>query len=283
MGSKMILSDLVLPSRAGQHWLFSGLDSYVHCFDKNHFKSYPYEIDYVYNSRGFRDQEWPDSTQDLKNAVWCIGDSFTVGLGAPVEHTWPRRLGKKSGQRIINISMDGASNQWIARTVEKIVCEIDPTNIVIMWSYTHRRESDNNALDDECRRMYFEEKQTELNPAADWQDFLNCKSRVDSITKSVQFAVPCFHPEILNVYKCWNSIKGQDWPPAPNTLKELSLLPQWILNELTDLHNLTHQIQQTLELNLFHVDNLDFARDGCHFDIVTADWIAELALSQLNL
>ena len=242
-----------------------------------------YNIEYVYNSRGFRDLEWPSSTEDLKDAIWCIGDSFTVGVGAPFEHTWPHRLGKLANKRIVNVSMDGASNQWIARTVEKIVQAINPTNIVIMWSYTHRRELDNSSLDDERRRLHHTTRRTNLNPVADWENFLDCKNRVDLITNSVQFAVPGFHSDLLNINKCWNSIKEPGWPQAPSTLEELNLLPARILDELTNLHKLMDQIQKTLKSGILQTDNLDFGRDGHHFDIITADWVAELALPRLSL
>jgi hypothetical protein len=129
----MLLAELILTNRIGQCWDFTGLDQFEQCRDKEHFKSYPYLIQYKYNSRGFRDQEWPISIEELKNAIWCIGDSFTVGLGSPLEHTWPYQLSNITQQRVINVSMDGASNEWIARMVQHIVHDIEPKNIVIMW------------------------------------------------------------------------------------------------------------------------------------------------------
>ena len=88
----MILPDFVLPTRANQCWAHSGIDSHNFCKDPLHFKSYPYKIEYVYNSRGYRDQEWPESPEQLKNSIWCLGDSFTVGLGSAVSRTWPHVL-----------------------------------------------------------------------------------------------------------------------------------------------------------------------------------------------
>jgi hypothetical protein len=136
----MILPDLVLPNRVNQCWQYSGMDSIENCLDKNHFKQYPHSITYNYNSRGFRDQEWPDSNEELKNSIWCVGDSFTVGLGSPKLHTWPQVLSKTTKINTINISMDGASNNWIARRAVKILNAVNPTTMVIHWSYLHRRE-----------------------------------------------------------------------------------------------------------------------------------------------
>ena len=133
----MVLADLVLPSRVNQTWQYSGMDSIDKCADVAHFKSYPHTVEYHYNSRGFRDLEWPDN---LKNCIWCIGDSFTVGLGAAQSHTWPSLLQQATNTRTINISMDGASNDWIARRAVDIVQQINPESVVIHWSYLHRRE-----------------------------------------------------------------------------------------------------------------------------------------------
>ena len=150
----MILPDFYLPSRANTTWRYSGIDSPDQCRNWRHFDSYPYSIEYQFNSRGYRDTEWPEDIQELKKRIWCIGDSFTVGLGAPVEHTWPYLLGKSHPSGTINISMDGASNDWIARRALDIVSAIAPEWIVVQWSYIERRESDDVSLTDEQRRLW---------------------------------------------------------------------------------------------------------------------------------
>ena len=106
----MILPDFVIPNRANRTLLETGIDSLEQCNNKKWFINYPYSVTYHYNSRGFRDTEWPE---DLNLAIWCFGDSFTVGLGNPTEHTWPYILEKETGIRCINISLDGASNDWM--------------------------------------------------------------------------------------------------------------------------------------------------------------------------
>ena len=73
----MILPDLILTSRQNQVWAESGIDSLKNCVNKQHFKSYPHPVEYQYNSRGFRDDTWPSN---LEESIWCIGDSFTVGI-----------------------------------------------------------------------------------------------------------------------------------------------------------------------------------------------------------
>jgi hypothetical protein len=135
-----LLSDVINESKLNFRETESGIDSFKRCPDKTWFKNYSYEIIYNYNSRGFRDNEWPN---DLKNVVWCIGDSFTTGIGVPYEHTWTYLLAKEIPQKVINVSMDGASNDYIARMSCAINKEINPFAIIHHWSYTHRREKKN--------------------------------------------------------------------------------------------------------------------------------------------
>lgn len=280
----MILPTLKLHSRANQCWKFSGMDCIEYCIDKNHFLSYAHDITYKYNSRGFRDQEWPESMKELKNAIWCIGDSFTVGVGSTVDHIWPNRLAAQSGRRVINVSMDGASNKWIARTTEKIVNDINPKNIIIMWSYTSRRENPNMSLSDEDRRI----GHVKSSHQEDLDDFVNCKQQVDCITDtSVQFAIPNFIYEMLSdVSKTWEVIRDKTWPLELNTVKDLHSLPQRILDEITNYHNCFEEIEQSLSVrqikNIIRVNRLDLARDGHHFDLITADWVAKQAMSRLT-
>jgi len=137
----VILPDFVLPTRANAQWDCSGIDTRELCLNPRHFNQYPYPVQYQFNSRGYRDAEWPESLSELQSAIWCVGDSFTVGLGSPVEHTWPRLLQQRTGRRCINVSLDGASNDWIARKACAILDTIAPAHVVIHWSYWHRREA----------------------------------------------------------------------------------------------------------------------------------------------
>jgi hypothetical protein len=139
----MILPDFVLLSRVSLNEKFTGIDSEEHCVNPQWFKQYPHSVTYNYNSRGFRDAEWPE---DLARAVWCVGDSFTVGLGSPHSHAWPSVLQRKIHTRCINVSLDGGSNQWIARKIVSLSQSLQPRCVVVHWSYIHRRESSVSAL-----------------------------------------------------------------------------------------------------------------------------------------
>jgi len=139
----MILPDFVLLSRVGVTEKFTGIDSEEFCQNPRLFGQYPHEILYQYNRRGFRDAEWPE---DLNNAIWCFGDSFTVGLGSPQHHAWPAVLQRRTHTRCINVSLDGASNQWISRKITSLAHTLNPHYVVVHWSYIHRRESSESLL-----------------------------------------------------------------------------------------------------------------------------------------
>ena len=281
----MILPDFVLPSRVNQHSKYSGLDSPDLCLDKKHFNSYPYTIDYLYNSRGYRDQEWPTQLNQLKDALWCIGDSFTVGLGSPVEHTWCYILQQQTGQRTINVSMDGASNDWIARCVSLIQKEIDPKNIIVMWSYVHRREHKNPNLDSEQRRLHFDKSDN-------LQDLRNLESCMAMIAHSriIHLAIPEYAPN-EDYQSVWQNIRGVDWPDlVPSTLDELLALPKSVQTELKEKFKLWTDLQQSmesqllqseLENNFIKVNRLDLARDAHHFDLITAQWVVDQIVPRL--
>lgn len=128
---------LTIPSRINLPVsITSGLDSLEFCLNKEHFLNYQKEIKYKYNSQGFRDAEWP---KDLSNVIWCVGDSFTVGLGQPFEETWPQLLEKRTGKRCLNLGEDACSNDTIALRAQEICKLHNPKLIVIMWSYLQRR------------------------------------------------------------------------------------------------------------------------------------------------
>ena len=281
----MLLTDVRLPSRIGQQWQYSGIDCLERCNDKKHFASYPHAIDYTYNSRGFRDAEWPQSLTELENCIWCVGDSFTVGIGSPHSHTWPSRLSHITSSRTINVSLDGASNNWIARMCERIAQEINPKRLVVMWTYTERRELPDSSLTDEQRRYQDVTATAEEN----LQNFWLCHQKTAALApQAVHFCIPYFHSTWIRkqeIQKRWQNVRDPTWPmAAPDCVQALEDLPQHIRDELHHLHHCYHSIKESLYLQqllqnkkITTFEPWDLARDGHHFDIVTADWVAQQA------
>jgi len=218
----------------------SGLDTLKECFDKIHFQSYKKVISYKYNSKGFRDEEWP---ADLLDVIWCVGDSFTVGLGQPFSETWPQVLQKKTGKRCLNIGDDGCSNDTIALRIKEIVEKHRPKYIVAMWSFFHRRRKDGNDI-------HYDPN--DFGRQVDVENFLKNYSAVDRLP------VKIIHSVIPNALQLGEK----------NTDKQSNYLVERVAEK---------------RLNLNWVEQIDFARDGLHFDIKTSEKFTDLVASNLNI
>lgn len=279
MGSTMILPDYILRSRMNQHWDHSGIDSLENCLNKKHFEEYPHKVSYVYNSRGFRDAEWPEDHDQLQNAIWCVGDSFTVGLGSPYEHIWPQRLQQALGQRTINVSMDGASNNWISRRACGILQTVAPKTMVIQWSYIARRELDTeSALNLEWNRFYSSiresgwpdcdrDQRSKLHPdivskinnnygGFNEQVMLNDESRI------LQYSRCSVDDDVDNTLNCI----GQVQQCAGKTVIIHSFIPFFVSRNKKGVIE-----SQISGLVIPEIVRLDVARDGHHYDVITSD------------
>jgi hypothetical protein len=285
----VILPDFILPSRVNQHWTYSGLDSPGQCLDQQHFDNYPLAVEYNYNSRGFRDLEWPVSVDELKQAIWCVGDSFTVGLGSPIEHTWPWLLQKQTGQRVINISMDGASNNWISRKVLKILSEVQPKIIVVQWSYLFRDENSNTALDDEQRRQQYSDQTLSLSRAQLLERFIQLVNTVEQAqtnTVIVHSFVPGFYFSTTASDE-WSKFTGVGWPQLPKDAKSFAELPSNVHSELKmfEQHDVFRLYAELLCAMQVYVDEFvkqDLARDGHHYDLLTATGFVNAVCEKLH-
>ena len=221
-----------------------------------------------------------------------MGDSFTVGLGSPIDHTWPKMLEQATGKRTINVSMDGASNEWMVRQIECIEKKYSPKNIIVMWSYSHRREKGDSFLLDEDRKVHYDKSNTESD---NLENFLKCQNKAESTVNNnlIQLAIPKASP--IFVEPNWEAIRGVDWPlDAPDTAKEFSALPKIILEDLkqfgvfeyfesfySSLENLSIKEITSLFAKISRVPQLDYARDHHHFDKITSQWVVDHVAGRL--
>ena len=288
----MPLSDVRVHDKIFAQADFMDMDNFDFCLDKKHFKSFPYPITYNYNSKGFRDKEWPVTDKELKESVWCFGDSFTVGLGSPIQHTWHRVLAKKINANCINVSLNGASNFWISRQVRSVLTYIKPKIIVIHWSYWHRTENKNSGLPDGYEQKHYE--LTQLEESLLTNNFLWCIDNVEKNninTKIIHSFIPFWNYPLKNLYKDWSNIKGADWPKyAPKTVDGYLYLQDYVKNELynfgfSEENNINflkiqEKLNQVIYIPEFPV--LDQARDGHHYDIKTADYFSNLLIDKFK-
>ena len=279
MATRM-LDDLILPSRANQIWQYSGMDCLERCIDRKHFKKYPYSVEYRYNTRGFRDNEWPDDLCELKQAIWCIGDSFTVGVGQPFDHIWPQILQKETQCRTINIAMDGASNNWISRRALDIVRTINPQHLVIMWSYVERRElTRQQAMQKRWQAIYNEIRDSSWPDIHSLEDIEMLPQDILTeikITHGINLPLSCHDDDLLihqdtessdeEHYNNWQNCVDQMLPFA-NIVH--CVIPDFVFNTKSN-QKFWHYLAARTDKCLPPINRIDWARDGHHFDILTA-------------
>jgi hypothetical protein len=232
---------LIVPEKIGWRGDYSGMDTLEKCFNQQYFINYHKKITYQYNSKGFRDHEWPE---DLSDVVWCVGDSFTVGIGQPFEETWPQLLEKKTGKRCINVGVDGCSNDTICLRIKEIYKLYKPKLIVVMWSYLHRRRDRKKDID-----IHFDKDKKNFNDKADLKNFeKNLKNISNLSTNIIHTAIP-------------GAIMDNE-------------APERVWNRLSKI--------RIYKKKLILFKQLDYARDYQHFDIKTSEHIVNLISKNID-
>lgn len=240
--------------------------------------NYSYQIDYSFNSRGFRDHEWPQ--RGLQDAIWCVGDSATLGIGSPYSHSWPVQLEKKSQKRTMKIAMAGASNDWIARQAENILQNIQPKTLVIHWSYLHRNEFSCQEILQKRWEIFYNNVRDPSWPPCAYQDHKQLPQSIleeiqnhhifDHVVTDEQRRNPSPHPRpaqddaehTIALIKHLESIKGA-------SMIIHSVIPGFAISaEANEIF--CEQIQQ-LSINFVpEFDVVDWARDQIHYDVRTS-------------
>ena len=143
----MLIEDLTcwtaLSNKRSQYWGMDAPDSQYHLSKApdGWWENYPVQdFNYEFNEWGFRGPDYDEYIHQPVNI--CLGDSFTVNHGGPIEHSWASQLDKLLDLPTINLGMNGAGNDAI-RVVYDRACKIfDVQETFVMYSYFHRRMID---------------------------------------------------------------------------------------------------------------------------------------------
>lgn len=234
---------LNVPKKINWRSSYFGMDCIEKCFDRQHFLNYSKKINYEYNSKGFRDKEWPE---DLSDVIWCVGDSFTVGIGQPFKETWPQLLEKKIRKRCLNLGEDGCSNDTISLRSKEIFKLCQPKLLIVMWSYFHRRRI--NGQDILSDKNSFGSKE-------DIKNFLNNFEIVNTLpTKVIHLLIP-------------NSFIDID---------------KWSRKKLEYIFTKSNLLTYKQVKDILTFPQLDRARDYHHFDVKTSKHICDLIFKKIN-
>jgi hypothetical protein len=258
-------------------------------------KKYPWPVSYQFNSRGYRDTEWPSPTE-LVDCLWCIGDSATLGVGAPVEHCWPKVLEKLLDQRTINVSMLSASNDFVARKTLELLTELQPRVIICNWTFLSRRDRDmQKFITEEKQRNWNEFYNTYKDPS--WPDCNNISELPENLQKEIQ------EHYIESTVELNDEMYLMDFSTSAAKLSEHELVSYFIelisaveaIKGQTEIIHmllprfgndkeiqLTHKALTDLGIAFIQQYQIDNARDGYHWDIDTSTRIADSILKKLT-
>lgn len=166
-----------------------GLDSREHCFDVYHFDRFG-PVSYRFNSLGYR----MDSPQSFTGQeILAIGDSFTLGLGINIQHTWPSVLSRYLDRRVLNFSLNGASNQWMARRLDDLLRFFQPPLVIVHYSFSHRRENDRTDWFDDERTLSEPSLATEI----DYDHWRACSQQIHDLCDCpiIESFIPGWHEQ----------------------------------------------------------------------------------------
>ena len=87
------------------------------------------EITYKFNSFAFRCEEFTNDP-----SILFLGCSHTVGVGLPVEHTWPTIVANKLNLKCYNLGQGGGSADTAYRLGSHWIPKILPNIVVLLIS-----------------------------------------------------------------------------------------------------------------------------------------------------
>jgi len=230
----MLIEDLeYYKSSANYKSKTSGLDNLSHYLsDSEWWQNYPVQdFDYQFNSWGFRGLEYEKYIGTKVNL--CLGDSFTVNVGGPIKHSWCSQLATRFDIPTINLGIDGAGNDAIKLVYERASKIFDVQNTFVMYSFFHRRSTNNNdlvhigCLDDNENIRYFEEIMIEdvvytFIPPWCWSDVE--LDYLQSKHKNNLYNLPNSNSPLLSKLsqEIYNSSAGADWVSYEEFTKGIS-------------------------------------------------------------
>ena len=206
-----------------------GMDSKQHCLNAELFNAWPL-ITYQFNQVGFRTHSIDKFDP---NAVLVLGDSFTLGLGVNSADRFSDIIEQRIKHQVLNFSLNGASNDWMARKIKRLVEVIAPKTIIVQWSYFCRRESPIGNSDEE-KKLPYTLHNYETSDDADIENFKNCVLQTKQISKNCQIInsiIPDAFPGIslTEIRSWWYNDRQSHWPqtlPALSTDISTDVLEQ---------------------------------------------------------
>lgn len=90
-----------------------------------------FTFEHRYDSLGYRNDSSPDSAE-----VLAFGDSFTEGVGAPQDSTWPALLQIKTGKQVYNAGVMGSDPGYYLKAFRHKIKNTKARDIIVLLNYS---------------------------------------------------------------------------------------------------------------------------------------------------
>lgn len=249
------------------------MDSLEKFIDKEWFKNYPVQdFNYKFNSWGFRGPEYNQYVGKPVNI--CLGDSFTVNVGGPVEHSWPSLLQENFDIPCLNLGMNGAGNDSIRLVYDRACKLFDVQKTFVVYSFFHRRLENGVFMSEPHNHtdniIHFEENfindaYFNFIPPWCWTDQeLNYIDALSESYLSIEDTYTYWNdkiPRSFCIKERYNDLRGVDWPtydeflagadPHPDVYTQEFRLKTINLHKNRDGFHLSLEGNQKLSDNLY--------------------------------
>jgi len=223
------------------------------------------QISYKWNSHGFRCNEFQENTRN----ILCLGDSFTVGLGVPVEDTWPGQVGKlfDPSVEVYNLGLCAGSLDYVLRAIYKTVDVLKPEAIFILAPLVSSRE------------LPIKKRMITYKPSAIIED--NASTPFDSLIPLLLDPTFISYTNTRNTLLIKEICKARHIPVSIASLENFSI--EDFKNEsAAEFLKFTTTVQRVETHGIGAELNLPFGRDGFHFGKEWNGFVAQQLMKELS-
>ena len=201
MDTSLLLKSIIIPFYVNVQCNELGHDSKEHCFDSTHYKKFG-PVSYQFNELGYRTCS---TSQFTGNEILAIGDSFTLGLGVNIGQRWTEYLESNINYPVLNFSLNGASNDWIARRTKELLEHFTPRAVILHYSFSHRREHHDITWHDNERTLC-DPGPTDAENFDNWRENFNKINQCCGDIPVVHSFIPNWHTTAVDYHKYGNNI-----------------------------------------------------------------------------
>jgi hypothetical protein len=139
---------------------------------EEYWHNYPIQnYQYEFNSWGFRDCDFDQYRKEVYpgKVNICVGDSFTINIGGPKEHSWPSLLSKYYSEPTLNLAINGLSAYYFSAIVDKCKQLFNVDKVFVLYNLLEDSSLSTKVIGPEVMRRAQFLKNHSWIPNAYWQ------------------------------------------------------------------------------------------------------------------